>query len=271
MRSMTVRRGMTLAELQVALVVGAIISAAGLAALVHLRRAVDGLVRLESAERVGAEVISVVEAFGRQLRYPIILGDTAIQGELRLAVGVACRGQPTSVTLAPAVAGSLGGMTFLADAPAAGDRLEFFATARDASEVGWHTRQVLGSAWVSSREGCGAGNPFVAPGLEGRPVVRVLHDSLHETARAGTPVEIYRAVRVVVYHAGVSGWVIGLRHCVVQSCGSAQPIVGPVRSPQESGLRFHWAEGVGPIMVAVRVTGIDRTFSGVIPAPTSPH
>lgn len=257
---------MTLVELQVALVIGALVCAASLAALLHLGRVVDAMVRRETAERRGAEVIMVLESLGRHLRYPVALGDTAMQGELRIGAGVVCEGTPSSVVLAPAVSESLEGLTFLADMPATGDHLEFFAASFDSGEVGWHTQRVVESARVSSQEGCGLGSPFVAAELGTRTVVRLTLPPMLAPAPTGAPVELYRSVRVVAYLAGNTGWVVGLRSCVDRRCGPAQPIVGPVRSAAEGGLRFHGADGEGTVMVMVRVPAIDAPFLGVIPA-----
>lgn len=263
---MSPRRGMTLVELQVAMLVGGLICVAGVTALLHLRRAVDAVVREETAERRGAEAISVVEALGRHLRHPVIIGDTAVQGELRIAVGVVCQGTSAWVALAPAVAGSLEAMTFLADLPVAGDRLEFVAVVRDSAEAGWHSFPVVEADLISSQEGCGVGNPYVASELGARSVVRVTHDLRLAPVGAGAPVEIYRVVRVVLYRAPDAGWVIGLRQCADRQCGPAQPIVGPVRSPREGGLRFHRTESEGLVTVTVRVPAMDHAFLGVFVA-----
>ena len=257
--------GVTLVELQVAVVVGAILVAAAYASLLSVRRVVDGALRRGEAHRVGDETIAVLEAVGPHLRYPAVLGDTALLGELRIGAGTLCRQTATTIALAPALSGSAEALTFLAETPIVGDRLEVFG-GEATGEAGWRTHQVTAVALVTAHEGCGSDGAVVALADRGRQVLRLSVDPPPSALATGAPVELYRAVRLVLYHAGAQGWTVGFRSCQALRCGSAQPIVGPVRSPSDHGLRFRMDPAAPIVRAEVRVPGSAHRFEGVLHA-----
>lgn len=261
--------GVTIVELQVAVVVGAILVAAAYTSLLSVRRVVDGALRRGEAHRVGDETIAVLEAVGPHLRYPAVLGDTALLGELRIGAGTLCRQTATTIALAPALTGSAEALTFLAETPIVGDRLEAFG-GEVTGEAGWRTHQVTAVALVTAQEGCGADGgadgSAVAAADRGRQVLRLSVDPPPGAITAGAPVELYRAVRLVLYHAGAQGWTVGFRSCPALRCGSAQPIVGPVRSPSDHGLRFRMDPAAPIVRAEVRVPGSAHRFEGVLHA-----
>lgn len=260
--------GVTLVELQVAVVVGAILVAAAYTSLLSVRRVVDGGLRRGEAHRVGDETIAVLEAVGPHLRYPVVVGDTALHGELRIGAGTICRQTSATITLAPALTGSAEALTFLAETPIVGDRLEAFG-GEVTVEAGWRTHQVTAVALVTAQEGCGADGSAVAAADRGRQVLRLSVDPPPGAITAGAPVELYRAVRLVLYHAGAQGWTVGFRSCPALRCGSAQPIVGPVRSPSDHGLRFRMDPAAPIVRAEVRVPGSVHRFEGVLHAHAS--
>ncbi|MEY4609434.1 MAG: hypothetical protein RL625_1651 [Gemmatimonadota bacterium] len=264
---LTAARGVTLVELLVAMAMASVIAGTAFAGLIQAGRVTDRIVRREGEERLAAEVVAVLEALGQHLRYPVILGDTALHGDLRIGVGVACHGAPSATTLAPTVPGALAAMTLIADAPLPGDQLSVYVTSSDGVDTAtWESVRVLDVTMPSALEGCGPTSAFVPVLDRGTGVLRLSHGQSLGGPASGAPVELYREVRVVVYHAGTSGWMVGLRSCVDARCGPAQPIVGPVRSPRDSGLRFMLTDRREPITIAVRVPGSATLHSGVIPA-----
>lgn len=264
MRVSDCRRGATLMELLVAATVGTILCTSAYAILLQLRRSVEAQVQRATAERLGTEVIALLEAVGVHLRYPVVLGDTALQAEMRIGIGVSCQGNATSLTVTPARIGSLDAMTVLAEPPTAGDRVEVLPPWGHTIGEGWVGTAVAETGWLRAKEGCDPGSPYLAPSEESGPVVRVTSSTDLWGGGAGVPVELYRPVRFILYHAGDQGWTIGMRRCSDAICAAAQPVIGPVRSPRDGGLRF--VRTSSAVVVQVRVPLLDRTFSGVIAA-----
>ncbi|MGA1360305.1 MAG: PulJ/GspJ family protein [Gemmatimonadaceae bacterium] len=257
--------GVTLVELQVAVVVGGILVAAAYTSLLSVRRVVDEALRRGEAYRAGADAIGVLEAIGEQLRYPVVVGDTALHGELRIGAGIVCRQTPATLTLAPAYTGSSEALTFLAETPIVGDRLEAFG-GEATGEREWRTYRVTAVALMTAHEGCGSDAAAVAVVDRGRQVLRLSVDPPPGAIPAGAPVELYRTVRLVLYHAGAQGWTVGFRTCPALRCGASQPIVGPVRSPSDDGLRFRIDPTAPIVRTEVRVPGSEHRFEGVLRA-----
>lgn len=256
--------GTTLVELMVAATVGTILCASAYAVLLDLRQSVEALGQRESAERLGTETIALLEAVGSHLRYPVVLGDTALHAEMRIGIGVSCQGSIAALTLAPAVSGSLDAMAVLAEPPMAGDRMEFLRPGGDTAVDAWVSVNIAEVGSLTAKAGCDADSPYFAQSETSRPVVRVTPVADAAAMGAGVPVELYRAVRLTLYHAGDHGWVVGMRRCNGSDCSAAQPLIGPVRSPRDGGLRF--TRTPSAVTVQVRVPTLDRTFSGVIAA-----
>lgn len=267
MRVSVRRRGATLVELLVAATVGTIICASAYAVLLHLRRSVEMQMQRASADRLGTDVVTLLEALGAHLRYPVVLGDTALQAELRIGIGVGCQWSPASLTLAPALSGSLDAMTVLTEFPAPGDRVDVLRASGDSGAPMWVTATLAEVGMLAAKTGCDPESPLLAPSELSRPVWRFTAPA--EVGGTGAPVELYRPVRLIVYHAGDLGWTVGMRHCGGAICSAAQPIIGPVRAPRDGGLRF--VRTPSDVTVQVRVPMLDKTFSGVIvaidPAP----
>ncbi|MFZ9987208.1 MAG: PulJ/GspJ family protein [Candidatus Nanopelagicales bacterium] len=268
MPTLSARSGMTLIESLVALTVGSIILVGASAAMGQVRAVTDALVHRAPREQLGAEIIAIVEAIGRGLREPRVLGDTALQGEWRILVGVACNAPDSTVVLSPAGHDVRDAMTFEAEGPRVNDRLDLYLTSDSMREGGWESFPVTHVVSMTAA-GCGEGSRYVAPQDGARSVVRLTYAGTSRGPGAGTPVEIYRAVRLVPYRDVSAGWMLGLRHCVGMVCGPVQPIAGPVRSPRDGGLSFRALPGVGSVAITVRLPGLDEVFLGRIPAAGS--
>lgn len=259
---MRIRSGLTLVELMVGLTVGGIVSGASVGALLHMQRTSAQLARRGEAERLGHEVLSVLSTIGYQLRRPYVLGDTALQAELRLVAGVTCAVGPSSITLAPMSPGSLDALTFASDMPAQGDLLEVY---REDSSEGprWDTSRIVEVSRLVAAEGCGTDTPFASPELRDRQVVRLtLQTSWLLTP--GSPAEVFREIRLLTYPTAGQGWMLGWRACPQGICGPVQPIVGPLRSRAEGGLTLRQDSLMGWVHVGVRVYGVDAPFEGTI-------
>lgn len=263
MHRVNCRRGGALLEWMISCLIGAIIMASAYAGVIHLGRVSEAVVRREQGERLAAEVLGVLQAIGRHLRYPRVLGDTALHGEFRLGVGVACRAEEGAVTLAPTGAAASTALTMLMEPPTTGDRLEYF-TASDSLGEGWTSVTVVGTRWLGAREGCEPESPLVARAHHDQVVVRVSIEGADRLPVPGAPVELFREVRVVPYDDGRLGWMLGVRGCAALDCGPVQPIAGPLRSPRDAGLRFEPLAPGEPVLASVRVPGLAVSYTGSV-------
>lgn len=266
---LSARRGVTLVEMLVALTIGVLLCGIALGAVRAIGRTVEGLVTRQVGERSGAEVIDLLETLGRHLRDPQLLGDTALQGALRIGAGVVCRVGDATVALAPAIAGSTEVMTILADPPAGDDRLDLLTGVRRPEERGWESARVVTVGRVPAPDGCGAESAFVTAAQRTAQVLVLTHTPMAGLPSPGSPAELYREIRLVPYRDGQGDWMIGLRSCVEARCGPPQPMAGPIRSPREMGLRIRHRPGNSHIVVHVRLAALDRIVEGVIPAVES--
>lgn len=266
MRGLTPRSGTTVVELLTSLVVASIVTGAAYASLLHGRRATHALVQRAYHERSGLELVAVIEALGRQLRYPLVLGDTALQGDLRIGVGVACQVGDSFVALAPALPRSEAGLTMLADLPMPDDRLEFYIRGDSLAPAGWHSGRIHQVQQIQALDGCGSPSAFITATDHGRPIVRV-GVSLSPLPPVGSPIELYRRIRLVAYRDGGNlGWMVGVRFCGEHACGSVQPLAGPIRSPREMGVMFHQPGSSDLVRFSVHMLGAEGTTSGLIRA-----
>lgn len=259
------RRGVSLVELLVALGLGAIVLAAAHRAVRYEGRDAAAFRATRHLDSSGEEVLSVLLALGRHLRYLAPRGDTALAAEYRVLVGVACRVGDDFLVLAPGSGGSPEALTFLNEGPQPGDRLEWYAPTTDPlAEEGWVVSRVTGVTILSAEEGCEAGSGFLPTALADAWVLRLDHEPAGMPGRPGTPVEVYRVGRLVSYASGTAGWVVGWRTCRGDRCDPVQPIVGPVRTVAEEGLRF--VVEATAVRVRVRIPGRERVFEGTLRA-----
>ena len=259
---MAPRRASTLAELIVSLTMGAFLLGVAFGALHQVRRTVEGLVRRTEGERLGTEVIGVLEALGRHLRYPVVFGDTLLQAEQRLLSGVVCRVEPWALTLAPTLTGSPNALTFMSERPAVGDMVEVHPAPTLDEPGGWEGASITAVETLSSLDGCGEGSLLIAPDQKLLPTLRLTIDRLLHVG-IGVPLEVFRAVRIRAYQSSDHRWSVGWTACGGGRCAPWQPVVGPVRSLRAGGLRLAFASG-GAVRIEVRVPPTEDRFLGVL-------
>lgn len=257
------RSGTTLVELLAGMAVGSLVVVAAIGGQLHLRRIAEGIVVRGQGERRGSELIAVVEAVGRQLRHARVVGDTALEAELRIGVGVTCRADTSGLRLTPSDPSDADALTVLAEVPANGDRLDYLASPDTARGPEWISVQVREALMMTGRDACGDGSPFVGASSRFDAAARLTFALPVPVPPPGAPVELYRRIRLVTYQEAGGAWMVGLRNCAGMRCGAAQPIGGPVRPPREGGLAFH-AAADGYLTAIARIPAVDRPFSGII-------
>jgi hypothetical protein len=249
---LTRRGATTVAELCVALVLGAIAAALGGSVLVaaerHARRDHDRgrasqTVR-EVAHLLGTE-LAAAQAGAITLR-----GDTAIDIGSYVGASVACRAAATEVILPPTTTTLTAPYTHWRQTADVGDQV-----------MVWDTTD--GGRWASSRidsislrtdgAGCPADGVFrtVADSLARRPVFHLqLSPPLPNGVIRGAPVRLFREARWMIYKAADRLWWLGTRRCSA-ACSAAQPVAGPLATPADSGLVFAQSP-TGAVEIAIR-------------------
>jgi len=215
------RRGTTLAELLVALVLGAIVLAVATTSVLRQQRATLAMTtgaRSATQLRLATAVVQAQATLhGRDDVALQASTDTALQLRATIAVGAACAAavHPSFAVGGPDIAS--GG---LASPPRVGDSLWWYSPGSDR----WSGASIQ-SVWAESGA-CGL--PSVSDDAGAAVTIR-LQRSGADTIPALSPLRITRQERLVLYRAGDGSWHLGLRDwsAATGSFGSPQPVAGP--------------------------------------------
>jgi prepilin-type N-terminal cleavage/methylation domain-containing protein len=205
------RAGLTLLELLVALVLGAVVIAAAAAAAGTQRATMVRRDAQRAAERLATDASTVLVTELRELWQPVAMGDSAVQGGRIVGGGLTC---------APGLL------------PDGGDAV--WRTTPRAHDVWW---EWTGAAW----EGRGLARVSRGRCPDGSPAWRGEGAS---DAPAWTPVRVIRVARWVVYRDATGAAQLGLREANGTRWDAVQPVVGPADTlrmlftPTDSGARL---------------------------------
>lgn len=263
---MRVRRGVLLAEALCALALAGLLVVACASAVLTARRATAaGEVRAR-AERAGTEALLVAAALLRDADSVRLLGDTAVEFDLRIADGVICARDSTSVTFPPARAAS--GLYAAVQPPESGDLLR--AAVRDSAGavLRWTTARIDGVTVRAGVAACGAPGVFVTEADQAAPSLRavVLVDA---AVTVGAAARIGRHGRLALYESA-GDWMLGFRRCSHGTCGVVQPLAGPLRRPAEEGFRITDV-GDGTLTLRVRVPGVVAPLEALVVRTDAGH
>lgn len=237
---MSGRRGAGLAEMIVVLALSAIVSAASAAALVGAERYMRRSRATSDARRTLREAEAVLSS---ELRSALldslrVRGDTAVDFLGQVGVSVVCVSSGNLMVLPPDVAAGGTPYSSWRASPEAGDIVAVFDTAGAGT---WRTAVVDTAATRTDGAGCKPSSGLIsaADSAARRPVMRVvLRSSLGAAAVVGMPVAVLRSGRYALTRAADGSWSLSYRRCTGSSCGVAQPVVGPLAAPSDSGLVF---------------------------------
>jgi prepilin-type N-terminal cleavage/methylation domain-containing protein len=263
------RRGTTLVELLVALVLSAVLLGAASSSLLRQQRAarwVGASSAAESQVRHVARLLSGELALLDAESGDVAAGqasDSSLELRAVVASGLACDTATNVVALAPP------GLTTpplsgVARAPAPGDSLWY-----DADSLGWRGRAVLAVARASA--GC------TLPAATAGATYRLTLDAPIDASGA-TPVRLTRWERYVVYRASDGRWYVGIRDWSVASARylAPQPVAGPflraLPSGERTGFRFYDSLGMPLILDGTNERAIARvriTALTLVPALTT--
>lgn len=233
------RRGATLAELLVALMLAAVVLGTATASLLRQQRTASALGRSGAADAqaraaVGALRVELAAlAAGSGDLEPGQASDTALQLRSVVVSGLAC-------------ADAAGTATFLSDpddhggrlsgpAPRIGDSLWWFS----GGPAQWRVRRIVASDSVWA--------PCALASMPAGPARRVVV-AAPDSIAYGAPLRVVRPARYTFYRSGDGTWQLGLRDWLETASGfaSPQPIAGPfvLRAGKlRTGFRYFDAEG----------------------------
>jgi prepilin-type N-terminal cleavage/methylation domain-containing protein len=270
------RRGVTLAELLIALTLLALIGSACVASVVRHSR--SGRASVEIAElrdqlRDGAAILTAdlasISAPGGDI-YPGGMGKSSLEFRATVGSSVACATAATSVALPPNTAHTDGRrFTFMSRRVDPGHGLMILdeGASPAASDDIWLVRTVTA---VSTPLNPCVGSPFsTASEATLRGYLLSVDVPLSATVAAGAPVRIVERARYALYQSGDNRWYLG--YCssasMATACAVLQPVSGPyspANPDQASGLSgldlfYHDADGA-PTADPLRVARIDVVF-----------
>jgi hypothetical protein len=242
------RRGATVAELAVALLLAGVAAAIGGGVLVAAERRSRRDASDSIAAQTTRETMHILAAAIASARWGSVAvrGDTALDLDSHVGISVVCASSPHEIVLPAHRTTRAEPWTVWRLPP---EPLDLVAI--------WDSTGVWRMATVDSVSGtlgggCAAGGAF--PSLEdsvaGAPLTR-LRITTPLTFTLGAPVRVYRPERWTIYRGGDRQWWFGQRRCPMGECGAAQPVSGPLSPPADSGLRFR-QQSSGEVSVRLR-------------------
>ena len=241
------RRGVTLIELMVTIVIGGI--ALSLVAAVSLRQQrvvgdmADGAVLssqlAEAAAILPLDLGSLASGAGdiREAR------DTSIEARTTIASAVICDTIGSAVILPPLGAGA-GTYANVPTPIAVGDTAWVLSTT-DSAEV-WAPHRVATSN-STSPGACAGTAPLLSDSARTLPRLVLGLEGTWADAPVGMPVRVTRPVRYSLYRGSDGLWYLGQRdwNTTTLRFNTVQPVSGPFLPPASKGLVFQYVDAVG--------------------------
>lgn len=259
---MRLNRGHSLVEALCALALGGVLAAAAGLALGASRAALERAEARDVGGRAEREAVAIVRRGLASGAAILARGDTAIEFDLLLGVGVACAVGSRELLLP---ASPQTGLTAIPTAPTADDLVAIRGWASPHTEWQYALVDSVGPRVDASR--CTVADGWRAPAEASAPLLRVvLTDTLPSDLEEGAELRFYRRGRFVLYHAGRGDWMLGWRRCHpwTSACGPVQPVAGPLRAAGAAGFRVWWAEH--PARWELRAQGVGgRGASASVP------
>ena len=289
------RRGFTLAELMVSLVVVGIVMGAMIGVLARQQRfyksatdLMDTRARLRQAQAVLPSDLrslspSDTASGGANTGDIYLWNDHAIEFRSVTGSSVVCWvpavAPLTTLRLLPV--GLPNALTAWLTTPVVGDSLLIF----DNGATRWRVYAIAAIAPVSGAAGCptGAGQFLTAAQGALSSYSVTLSPALSASIAVGAPVRVFRRSHYELYQETDARWYLGFFDCLstyvtASHCGSLEPVSGPYQpysaTPGVSGLSFTYYDSTGAMLNpatarASNVARIDATVRGQTQAPIS--
>jgi hypothetical protein len=256
------RRGATLAELLVTMVVAGI--ALALIAAVCLREQrlftdmseqAASYAQLRGAEEILPIDLRSASSIGGDVREA---RDTSLELRSIVASAVVCDTAGGAIVLAPATPDSLA-YASSTSLIAVGDTA-WLLTASDSGDV-WRPHRVASSG--SFRAGpCAPTGPRLGSTARATARVALALDSVVPASALGWPLRVTRPVRYSLYRGTDGSWYLGQRdwNTATQRFNAIQPVSGPFLAPAAGGLTFQYLDSGGsplpqPVVTTTLIAG----------------
>lgn len=230
------RRGHTLAEALCALALGGLIAVASGLSLTAARRALERAELRDIGGRAERESVAIVRRSLATGAAATARGDTAVELDLLVGVGVACAIGSYELSLPWP---EQGGLTAMPQLPVPDDLVAVRGWAEGLTD--WSYALIDSVTTRVTPSVCAVADGWRASADANSPLLRlVLVDSLPGALEPGAELRIYRRGRFALYHAGGGDWMLGWRRChpLTSACSPIQPVAGPLQSPGAGGFRI---------------------------------
>lgn len=228
------RRGTSLIELVVVIVLLAAVGSAVMGVVIHQERfyraqsdAIDARATVrDAASLLQSELRALTPSDGDLYT----IGASAVEFRATLAQSAICTISPSrsSITIPPEHLASGVPLTWIGTQPEAGDTLLVLAT--DSTLGGRWDRHVLSSA-PSATGSCPLSSGFTATAAEASAALTLsFSPSLDSTIAPGTIMRVVRRARYELYRASDAQWYLGYLDCLSTRstpCNVVQPVSGP--------------------------------------------
>lgn len=281
------RRGFTLAELVVALLVFSLLSGAILTLVVRQQRFYGDaaeVIKVQNELRQGSAVLPIdlraistgdtlVNTLASRNNADIYArSDKAIEFRRIYGTSVLCRRRSTApfdtIMLVPKTLSSGAALTTWSATPAVGDSLLILDDGKlvGAGDDRWRTYDVKQITTVTGPAACPVKTmadqtPLLAPADAGNPSFYIIiSPPLDSTVLVQSPVRVFRRARYELYQSSDGLWYLGYsecsrKHVTASRCSNLTPVSGPYRpytngDPASSGLVFTYRDSLGTLLDA---------------------
>ena len=232
--NLSMRRGASLVELIIVIVLLAILGTATLGVVIHQERFYRAQADAIGSRATVRDAASMLQSELRALTPPdgdlYAIDASSVEFRATLAQSAICTIAPSRqrITIPPQQLSSGAPLTWLGTQPEAGDTLLVLATD---STLGHKWQRHVLTANPSSTGACPTATGLTATAAEAAAAMTLALDPpLDTTIQPGTLVRVVRRARYELYRASDSRWYLGYLDCLASRatpCNVVQPVSGP--------------------------------------------
>lgn len=264
-RAIRVRRGITLPEMMVVLVLLSLVVGGLMTVLVRQQRFYTGTSEIIQTKGSARQAIDILSSELRGISTSTrggapnnidiyAMSDTSLTFRSQFGASVLCTIDPTRtvVTLPPRTMAAQNALTsFLYDARAGDSVFVFDQGAQQGTQDDrWWRVALAGNPVAGNCPVAPAG--FTASAAEAALGIQItLTGALVPTVQVGAPMRFFRPASYSLYQAGAGEWWLGYFSCPGNACAARQPVSGPYRpyvgAGGANGLTFAYFDSTGAV------------------------